>query len=117
MQRIEAFRILNALAGLSVGWVHHPVTKMWRGSELHLALYGLTVCQEWTNRGYEDNTAIQIESVASLFGPESFVPPKWLGDSEFHLRHQSNLLRKNPNHYKQYFPNVPDNLEYIYPTD
>ena len=32
-QRVEAFQILNALAGKSKGWTSHPATKMWRGYE------------------------------------------------------------------------------------
>lgn len=43
--------------------------------------------------------------------------PSWLGDEDLHLSHQSNLIRKNPEFYRQRFgPNVPDNLPYIWPV-
>lgn len=40
--------------------------------------------------------------------------PNWLTE-DFCRAHQSNLLRKDEQHYRKYFPNVPDNLPYIWP--
>lgn len=40
--------------------------------------------------------------------------PSWLTD-EFCLSHRSNLIRKNPDHYRPLWPDVPDNLPYIWP--
>ena len=39
--------------------------------------------------------------------------PPWLGNEAFHRAHQSNLVRKFPEHYGQLFPGVPDDLEYV----
>ena len=43
-----------------------------------------------------------------------FYPP-WLND-EFCLSHRSNLIRKNPEHYRPLWPDVLDNLPYIWPV-
>jgi hypothetical protein len=34
----------------------------------------------------------------------------------FYIAHQSNLIRKKPEFYIPIFGNIPDNLEYIWPT-
>lgn len=39
-----------------------------------------------------------------------------LGNNAFHLSHRSNLIRKLPSHYGPLWPNVPDNLPYIWPV-
>lgn len=44
----------------------------------------------------------------------AFYPP-WLTD-EFCLSHRSNLIRKNPDYYRPLWPDVPDNLPYIWPV-
>lgn len=44
------------------------------------------------------------------------VMPPWLGESEFHRSHQSNLIRKDPEFYGPRFPGVPDDLEYVWPS-
>lgn len=48
-------------------------------------------------------------------GGELDVPP-WLGDEAFHLSHRSNLVRKDPGHYRPIFGDIPDGLPYIWPT-
>jgi hypothetical protein len=45
------------------------------------------------------------------------VMPPWFGDDRFHAAHRSNLLRKSPEHYRQYWPTEPDDLEYVWPAD
>jgi hypothetical protein len=42
--------------------------------------------------------------------------PPWLGDADFHVSHQSSLVRKNPAHYRPHFPDVPDDLPYVWPS-
>jgi hypothetical protein len=111
-QRVEVKQIFNALEGNSKGWVNHPATKMWRGFEPALALYGVTVCAVWADRGYQDSLlpffAVRLS--------DGIVMPPWMGDEAFHLSHRSNLVRKDPAHYAPLFPGVPDNLEYAWPT-
>ncbi len=41
--------------------------------------------------------------------------PRWLGDPDFHLAHQSALVRKDPDFYGPLFPGVPDDLPYVWP--
>lgn len=114
-QRVETKQIYNALTVPSAGWANHPATKMWRGCELALLHYGLTMCREWVGRGYND-TMIPwyLAQIAQRSGPVTL--PKWLGDSTFHISHQSNLLRKDSTYYSPLFPNVPNDLPYIWPA-
>ena len=41
--------------------------------------------------------------------------PDWLGDESLHRSHQSALVRKDPEHYRRFFPDVPDDLPYVWP--
>jgi Pyrimidine dimer DNA glycosylase len=117
-QRVEVKQILNALDGLSKGWTNHPATKMWRGYEGQLAIYGSIVCTEWIKLGYKDSLLpfftdrIKVESMNT-----NLPKPYWLGDIGLHQSHQSNLIRKDPNFYIPVFGNVPDNLPYYWPVD
>ncbi|MFZ2448768.1 MAG: MSMEG_6728 family protein [Syntrophobacteraceae bacterium] len=116
-QRIEVLQILRSLAGESRGWRNHPAVRMWRGYARTLAVYGIEMCAEWKRRGYRDATAEKILEI--LLGLERIAEsrnPPWLGDRAFHLSHQSNLVRKNPDHYRGFFPEVPDDLPYIWPA-
>ena len=114
-QRVEAWQLLNILiSGKTVGgWVNHPATRMWRGSELSLALYGRTICEEWIRRGYNDSLLDRFNKI--LGNAPVLIPPVWLGNSEFHRSHQSNLVRKDSVFYGPKFPGVPSNLPYIWP--
>lgn len=42
--------------------------------------------------------------------------PPWLGSPEFHRSHRSALVRKEPDFYRPLFPEVPDDLPYVWPT-
>lgn len=111
------------------GYIHHPATKMWQGHELALTAYGLTICNEWMDRGYKDNqheimldywpfskpqeimlTAVQLKARKQL--------PWWFGWSTFHESHRSNLLRKDPHHYEFRFmgPDSTASLPYVWPS-
>ncbi len=41
--------------------------------------------------------------------------PAWLGDDAFHRSHRSSLVRKDPEFYGPQFPDVPDDLPYVWP--
>lgn len=43
--------------------------------------------------------------------------PHWLGDPSFHRAHQSNLVRKDPEHYTPIFGDIPNDLPYIWPKN
>lgn len=114
-QRVEVLQILKALHDPTYGWQNHPAVKMWRGHIPALGLYGIEICNEWFyNREFNDTCALQI---ASYFPCHSqVIMPDWLTD-EFCLSHRSNLIRKNPEHYRKFWPDVPDNLPYIWPVN
>lgn len=40
--------------------------------------------------------------------------PPWLGDVDFHRGHRSALVRKDPDFYARLFPDVPDDLPYVW---
>ena len=95
-------------------WYNHPATKMWRGYESSLAAYGFLCCMEWRRRTFQDSLLLWF---SSRFGENITIPhPSWIHNEAFHLSHQSNLVRKDPAHYRQFFPDVPDNLPYVWPT-
>lgn len=108
-QRVEVLQILNVLTGKRTGWCNHPAVRMWRGYEACLALYGLVMCLEWTNRGYNDSVANRLEA-------KEVVAPPWLGDAAFHASHRSNLLRKDIVHYSKFGWQEPASLPYIWPV-
>ena len=112
-QRVEAYQILRALHGLTRGWVNHPATKMWRGYEQALVLYGIAACEEWLHRSYKDTTMAKIAAYQTTNTPE--MPP-WLGDERLHASHRSNLLRKDPHHYGPYGWSESSDLPYYWPV-
>ncbi len=110
-QRVEVLQLLKALTH-GGGWKNHPAAKMWRGHERYLALYGMTVCDEWTSRGYKDTCK---ERIKIYFDSHIGMPPPWLGREEFHASHRSNLLRKSPEHYGQFGWTESPDLPYVWP--
>jgi hypothetical protein len=56
----------------------------------------------------------RVRSQAAL--REAGALPPWLGDPAFHRSHRSALLRKDPAHYGSLFDDVPDDLEYVWPS-
>ena len=113
-QRIEAAQLIRGLLGTGFkGWTNHPASKMWKGHERALAQYGLMICSEWMSRGYKDSQKLLFEQWIETL-PDTGLP-NWIGSESFHRSHQSNLVRKMPNHYQQFFPDVPDNLPYEWP--
>lgn len=114
-QRVEALQILRTLQGKTFGWVNHPAVRMWRGYEHALALYGWAMCDEWLQRGYVDNCRFQFVEAMEGRDPGTVIVPPWIGSASFHESHQSNLVRKLPAHYRVFFPDVPDNLPYVWP--
>jgi len=115
-QRVEALQILRALLREQYGWKHHPATRMWAGYEDALALYGLVMCEAWTAKGFPDTVAPQIVEELGRRPRRNARRPPWLGDEAFHRSHRSNLLRKDPEWYRQWFPDDPDDLEYVWPV-
>jgi predicted DNA-binding transcriptional regulator AlpA len=114
-QRVEAWQIYKALRGDyndTGAWVNHPATNMWRGYEQALVTYGMVICAEWEERGFKDTLYDDFEDEFKGFC--DYVEPWWVSNELLHMTHQSNLVRKDPHHYKF---NVPDNVPYIWPLD
>ena len=114
-QRVETWQLIRALNGETKGWVNHPAARMWDGYESTLAYYGMVICEEWRRRGYKDQMLERLAYEWERLGKNLVMPP-WMGNSEFHTSHQSNLVRKLPEHYSPIFTGVPDDLEYVWPT-
>ena len=125
-QRVETMQIMKALL-TGAGWINHPATKMWQGHEIALLDYQLAVCDEWAVvRGYRDTCADKTIALVREYLPAKLcnnfftsgvsTEPAWLGDASFHVAHQSNLLRKDPEFYGPIFQGVPSDLEYVWPS-
>lgn len=113
-QRVECLQILQCLLEKETRWRNHPAVKMWKGYENCLVIYGIAICQEWINRDYKDNCLNKIKAFYNSYKSLEF--PEFIGNEEFHRSHQSNLIRKNPEYYQQFFFGIPDNLEYVWPV-
>lgn len=115
-QRVETWQLLRAINGETKGWVNHPAAVMWRGHTGLLAVYGMTMCEEWIARGYNDTMLERfVKYTNELQLEDNFSKPYWLGTPELHISHQSNLIRKDPDFYGPKFPGIPDDLPYIWP--
>jgi len=108
-QRVEARQILRALRNGGT-WKNHPAVRMWAGYELALSLYGDTMIQEWTLRGYVNN----MELICPYVRRQDY--PQWFGDWAFHSSHRSNLLRKDRSYYGRFGWSESDTLPYVWPV-
>jgi hypothetical protein len=121
-QRVETYQILRALTFPRYAWKNHPAVRMWRGFIPALVAYGLASCDAWVSRGFPDRVRDSLLTFTGGQPPElaslrrtGQLPP-WFGCGLLHESHQSALLRKNPEHYRPYFPDVPDDLPYLWPS-
>lgn len=114
-QRVEVLQILRALRGVTKGWANHPASRMWAGHENALVIYGSAICGVWIERGFNDTCYEKITALWDYDNQDAPFP-SWWGRIDVHLSHQSNLVRKDPAHYRTYFPDVPDDLEYVWPV-
>jgi hypothetical protein len=125
-QRVEVIQIVRALTWPDYAWKSHPAVLMWKGYEEALGRYGLTMCEAWTARGYGDTCAETIATdlaaagVPTIRSYEALLDddalPGWLFDPALLRSHRSNLLRKDPAHYRPLFPDDPDDLPYVWPV-
>lgn len=115
-QRVENLQIMRALIDPSAGWQNHPAVKMWRGYGCALMLYQHAICTEWVSRGYKDTCLFKTDAIHDLELSHRLEMPPWLGDPDFHRAHQSNLIRKDADYYGPLFPDVPADLDYVWPV-
>jgi hypothetical protein len=121
-QRVEALQILRGLTVPGYGWRHHPAVKMWSGYSEALARYALDICHEWVAAGRADTVAATIIAedvskprIQSALSAAAELA-HWVGREDYHRAHQSSLLRKDPDWYRPRFGDVPDDLEYVWPS-
>ena len=125
-QRVETIQVVRALTWPDYGWANHPAVLMWKGFEEALGRYGFVCCDVWTELGFGDTCAATIGADLRAVGvtevrsqaelAEAGLLPPWLGDADLHRSHQSSLVRKDPEHYRPLFPDVPDDLPYVWPV-
>ena len=125
-QRVEGLQVVRGLTREGYGWRHHPAVKMWHGRLEALGRYTLTCCDEWVRRGFGDTVAGSVTAELAEAGvvvvrsqPELAADgalPWWLGEEDFHRSHRSALVRKDPDHYREAFGDLPDDLPYVWPA-
>jgi hypothetical protein len=125
-QRVETIQVVRALTRPGYGWANHPAVLMWKGFEEALGRYGFTCCEVWLELGFGDTCAATIGADLRAAGvthvrtqqelAEAGGLPPWLGDEDLHRSHRSALVRKDPEHYRPLFPDVPDDLPYLWPV-
>lgn len=115
-QRVETLQIMTALIE-GRGWISHPAVRMWENCEVSLMRYQDAICDEWEARGYKDTCREKTRRIleCSQYFQRDWKP-LWLGRADFHFSHQSNLLRKDYDWYIKFFPNMVDDLPYIWPV-
>ncbi|MER7439358.1 MSMEG_6728 family protein [Micromonospora avicenniae] len=125
-QRVETIQVLRGLTWPTYGWRNHPAVKMWAGYEEALTRYGLDMCAVWVEPGRADTCAVTMArdlaaacGIGVIRGQEELAAagelPPWLGREDLHLSHRSSLVRKDPEHYRPLFGDVPPDLEYVWP--
>ena len=97
-------------------WYNHPATQMWKGYEYNLVEYSLCICDVWIHRGFKDTLydyfCKQLEYLKDMNYSKDYMPLRNI--HSFHESHQSNLVRKDNTHYRKYFPDVKNNLPYVW---
>lgn len=122
-QRVEVLQLLNSIKASKEdrpykGWKNHPCRKMWYLKDSHdhsnaLVEYGLDVCIAWKERGYKDTCFDKI--AAHYVEKNNHSYPEWLGRKNIHKSHRSMLIQKQPEWYRDIWPEEEDDLEYIWP--
>lgn len=118
-QRIESIQIAKLCLEINNNrWRNHPAVLMWEGYESYLIkVYLYIIMNEWKERGYKNiKCEIDYRRLYELVKNNSPRFPNWI-TKEFILSHQSNLVRKKPEYYRKFFPDVPDDLPYIWPKN
>lgn len=112
-QIVECKQIYLALTLPEYGWKNHPAVLMWKGYEHALMSYAICISCNWERRFNKEHNLTRWFITFPVQG--GFVEPPWLGDSRFHVSHQSNLYRKDPDYYHQ-FAGVGPDIAYFWPT-
>jgi len=117
-QIIECQQIFKSLSLPEYGWKSHPATKMWEGHRMALVKYTKCFNREWfERRGAHHGAYLNLLSIMNDVDVplEEFALPEWWGRDDVHDSHKSNLVRKLPEHYAKFWPQVPDDIPYVWP--
>lgn len=102
--------IRDALAGAKA-WARHPATLMWAGYPAALDMYMANIADEMWRRD------IAVPEWAPEISYGCCEMPPWAGCPAVHESHRRNLLRKDYQHYKPFFPEeVGGSDVYAWPT-
>lgn len=117
-QRIENLQLMRAIVDPSAGWRNHPCVGMWRTVPCALFRYHEAICSEWVGRGYRDTCWGKGRDLHDGFCEPEWhdADPDWLGDDAVHAAYRSNLIGKDPDHYRPQWPDTPEGLEYPWPV-
>lgn len=105
-------------------WAAEPIDPlqpggMWRGCEMQLCEYTLEICEEASIRGRRQHPMMEAiaEHLEWATGEDSYMgKPSWFGNIDFHLSHQSALIRKNPSFYRRKFA-ADDQMKLMWPVN
>ena len=111
----QCYREVKTL--LNGGWPHHPASKMWRGYEYSLCMYGKSLAFGLVCNGKEKTGWKWFDYYInrSKDYPDTGDPP-WMGREDVHASHRSNLLRKNFAWYSQWGWSESPDLPYVWPV-
>lgn len=100
---------------IKLGFVHHPVVRMWVGYESALKEYITAHIDEWIKRGYTNNM--------QRYEVKGGSRPEWMLDGKIYQNHRASLLHKEikrsePSWYinKKEFTQVGTFSGYIWPV-
>lgn len=112
-QRVEAKQILLILMGEThnSSWATHPAVRMWRNYEWSLSAYGLTICEEWIKRGYNDNLAATFRFYHETITTR--ILKKF--PEAFYASHRAALLAKDYSYYSKFGWTEKPGIKYIWP--
>ena len=116
-QRIEAIQIAKILIeGENYRWKNHPAVLMWKGYEAFLVKkYIKAILKEWNSREFSNTKSLKdYRRLYRLVFHMEIIKPDWI-TAELIKSHRSKLIQKHPDYYKKIWPDIPDNLEYIWP--
>lgn len=122
-QRKDAFELLDILIAKREKYSNHNVTRMWRGSEHALWKYLSAMCMEWDDRHQTDNMFNDVAEfmcdaldMGRVDVSNRLYQPWWMGKPGTHQGHRSELLRRDPQHYRDHFgPDESNVLPMMWP--
>lgn len=122
---LEVLNILHEVGKVQPEQRNSRIALMWRGHEVLLCEWVLEVLETIERRGIDmpriafdkakESAEWHMDCASS--GAFNMHMPWWMGEMRFHIPIQSLLLRMDPNHYRQFFPAVPNDLEVFWPVN